>query len=291
MRRAVRYGCLWLPLGLLLSALALLIFLLFQAQRTPDGRPEYVALGSSFAAGAGLGRLQGDSPWLCARSINGYPQQLAHMRQLSIVDMSCGGAKAEHLLRGGQFFQRPQIAPIGAGTRLVTITVGGNDSLYIADLSQLAARNSGSLWGTLVRLFWAGPQSLPDRNFPKLGRELIQLVRAVHARAPQATIVLATYPAILPAAGTCPELGMTDAEADSMRQVANRLAAVTGSAARQGGAILVDMNRVGAAHHACSQDPWTYGWKNAGIAPFHPTLAGARATAEAISKVLDHQQL
>lgn len=51
----------------------------YQAQWRDVRKSEYVAMGSSFAAGAGLGRLQPGSPWLCARSVNGYPQQLAHM--------------------------------------------------------------------------------------------------------------------------------------------------------------------------------------------------------------------
>jgi hypothetical protein len=46
------------------------------------------------------------------------------------------------------------------------------------------------------------------------------------------------------------------------------------------------MNAIGAAHHACSPTPWTRGWTNAGAAPFHPTLLGAQATAEAISRAI-----
>lgn len=281
---------------MLLLALALLIVgftvvVWVQARRTPPERPEYVALGSSFAAGAGLGPLQKGSPLLCARSTNGYPEQLARIRDLSIVDMSCGGAKVGHLLRGGQFFQGPQMRVINAETRLVTITVGGNDSLYIADLSQLAARNGSSLWGRLVRQFWGGPKRMSERNFEKLKRELIALLRAIHARAPNALIVVATYPTVLPPTGTCPVLGLTAAEADSMRKVGDQLATATQSAAGQGGALLVDMHSLGADHNACSAAPWTYGWYNAGVAPFHPTPAGARATAEAISQALDHQQL
>ena len=269
-----------------LTLLALVILAIaaavWQGWRTPTGTPEYVALGSSFAAGADLGRLETHSPLLCARSVNGYPQKLARMRGLSIVDMSCGGAVTKHLLGGGQYFQGPQIRTIDARTRLVTITVGGNDIGYVGDLSLLAARHGHTAFGWLVRTFWKGPKTPAQRDFAGLQKELLATLKAVHARAPGATVVVASYPTILPPAGTCPTLGLSGVEADLMRQVGDKLAATTRSAALQDGAILVDMNTLGAGHNACSSVPWTRGWTNAGAAPFHPTLAGAQATAEAV---------
>lgn len=274
-------------LVVLVAAIAGLAWVLVQGQRTPLGRPVYVALGSSFAAGADLGALQKDSPTLCARSVNGYPQQLARLRHLPIVDMSCGGAVTQHVLHGGQFFQGPQLRTITPATQLVTLTVGGNDIGYIGDLSLLAARHDSTLFGWGVRTFWAGPKLPVQRPYATLHRALLQTLGAIHARAPAATIVVATYPTILPPAGTCPRLGLSTTETALMRQTGDALAAVTRSAAAQGGAVLVDMHVLGAQHNACSTRPWTRGWANAGLAPFHPTLLGAQATAAAISAALD----
>lgn len=287
MKRQLKRGCLGLVLILLALAVAALAFAFYQGKRTPGGRPEYVALGSSYAAGAGLGPLQDGSPLLCARSVGGYPQQLAQLRGLSIVDMSCGGGKTRHLLRGGQYFQGPQVRVIGAVTRLVTVTVGGNDIGYVGDLSMLAARNSTSLFGRLSKLFWSGPSSPAERNYAALRDEMIATLRDIHARAPKARIVVATYPTLLPPKGTCPRLGLTEAEAALMRRVGDDLAAITRSAAKQGGALLVDMHVLGAAHHVCSASPWANGWANGGVAPFHPNAAGAEASAKAISDALD----
>lgn len=273
---------------LVLLALIVLVlgFVLFQAHRMPKGRPDYVALGSSFAAGADLGPLQKGSPLLCARSINGYPQQLARLRGLSIVDMSCGGAVTGHVLRGGQFFQGPQIRVIDADTRLVTLTAGGNDIGYIGDLGLLAMRRSPSVFGWLARTLWKGPKTPAQRDFPGLHRDLVATLAAIHQRAPGAKIVVATYPTILPSSGTCPRLGLSVEEVDLMRQVGDQLAATTQAAAAEGGAILVDMHTLGEAHNACATDPWTRGSVHAGAAPFHPTLAGAQATAAAISQAI-----
>ena len=287
MRRGIKRGCLGSLLVLLLLLAAAVTVVWAQARRTPDNPPEYVALGSSFAAGAGLGPLQDDSPWLCARSVNGYPQQLARRLRYSTVDMSCGGAVTRHLLRGGQFFHGAQLRVVAQDTRLVTITVGGNDISYIGDLSMLAASNSGSLFGRLASLFWSGPKAESERNYARLRNELAATIRTIRGRAPKARIALATYPTILPPHGTCRNIGLSVAEADRMREVANRLAATTRTAAQEGGALVVDMNALGAAHNACSSEPWTFGWANAGAAPFHPTLRGAQATATAVAAALN----
>ena len=83
------------------SALTLagLVVLIVQGMRPPNHTAQYVALGSSFASGFGLGpRLQG-SPYACLKSSNGCPQQLARMLNLSLADMTCYGATTTHVLQ------------------------------------------------------------------------------------------------------------------------------------------------------------------------------------------------
>ncbi|WP_114229092.1 MULTISPECIES: SGNH/GDSL hydrolase family protein [Sphingomonas] len=280
----MRTGCLGLLASLAILALAADALAWWQARRPLPAPPTYVAMGSSFAAGAGLGSLAPGSPWLCARSTAGYPPQLARMLKLPLTDMSCGGAVTHHLLHGGQFFQGPQLRAVGPATRLVTITVGGNDVGYIGDLSLLAARHSHSLWGWLVRSFWPGPEPVEARDWTTLERELAATITAVHRQAPAGRVVVATYPAILPPRGTCPALALTANEAALMRTVGDRLAATTRAAATKAGATVIDMTALGQAHNACATQPWARGY--AGIAPFHPTLVGAHATATAIAITL-----
>ena len=277
----------WLLAGLMAIIGIGMAIAVAQGWRTPSGRPDYVALGSSFAAGAGLGALEPGSPTLCARSVDGYPQQLARLRAVALVDMSCGGAVTRHLLHGGQYFQGPQVRTITRATRLVTLTIGGNDVGYVADLSMLAARHTNSLFGRLVRWFWDGPRRPDARGYGQLRSDLIATLQTIHAAAPQAIVVIATYPTILPPSGTCPVLGLTAAEAGTMRQVGDTLASVTRSAAQAGGAILVDMHTLGTTHNACSSEPWVRGWMNGNIAPFHPTRIGAAATAHAIASQIE----
>jgi lysophospholipase L1-like esterase len=285
-RRIVKWGCL-IPLavvGVLVVIAGAVIF--YQGRQTPTGEPSYVALGSSYAAGAGLGSLQPGSPLLCARSVNGYPQQLARDLALSIVDMSCGGAVTANLIDGGQWFQGAQIRVIDRRTRLVTITAGGNDVGFVGDMSMGALRKTGTMLGWLADRFGGVPKPAAQRDFAKLHRELVALIREIHRRAPEAVVIVASYPRVLPSAGTCPQIKLTVAEVDLLRGVEQTLAATTAAAAKEGGATLVDMNAIGAGHDACSADPWTHGWSAFGDAPFHPTLAGAKATARAIADAL-----
>jgi lysophospholipase L1-like esterase len=275
-----------IALGLTLLAAGIALWLVLDARRTPTAEPEYVAMGSSYAAGAGLGPRQTGSPVLCSRSNNGYPPRLARALNLTLVDMTCSGSVTRHVLEGGQFFQDAQIRTLGPNTRLVTLTVGGNDVGFVRDLYLSAARKSDSVTETLIQKLWSGPPGIDQRNYAKLEAELTALLQTIRSRSPKATVVVATYPTVLPAHGTCPKLRLSNAEAALMRQVESKLAAVIREAARKGGATVVDMNALGAKHHACSSSPWTKGWGAISESPFHPTLEGAQATADAIAAAI-----
>jgi lysophospholipase L1-like esterase len=254
-----------------------LLVLLWQGKRKPDMLGQYVALGSSFAAGLGLGSRDPGSPFACMRSSNGYPHILARMTGLSLVDMSCSGSTTEHILKGGQVFLGPQLAAIGPDAQLVTITSGGNDVGYIGDL----AFASGSA-GALGKLFWKGAKPLEERDFDRVGENFRAIAQAIRTRAPRALIVLVSYPVILPDEDTCPRLGLDSMMADTGRAVGARLHEVTKQAAEDSGMLFVDMRAGSAGHGVCSDTPWVNGAKLGSGAPFHPNLAGAQATAETV---------
>ena len=270
----------------LIGAVGLFGVLVWQGHRAPTGNPHYVALGSSFAAGLGLGDRAPDSPLVCMRSVNGYPQQLARMLKLPLLDMSCSGATTTHLLSGGQMFQGPQIDAVTQDTALVTLTTGGNDVSYVGDMTFMAGRNGSSLTGWGLRRFWKGPRTFEQRDFAALESTLLATLRELRLRAPRAKIVVVTYPVILPPQGTCDKLGLSADEVATMRLVGERLADVTRSAAKSAGVIVVDMAALGEGHDACSTEPWVNGARDVAGSPFHPTLAGAEATAKAIAAAL-----
>jgi lysophospholipase L1-like esterase len=274
-------------LALVALALTIVATLYWQAQQKPTGQPVVVALGSSFAAGIGLGDRATGSPIVCQRSRNGHPQQLARLLQLPMRDMSCSGATAQHVLGGGQAFLGAQLDGLAKDTKWVTLTAGGNDVGYVGDLSFLAGRKDQTVMGWSMRQFWGGPRAPEQRDFAKLRIVLAATLAEIKRRAPRATIIVVTYPTILPPKGTCAKLGLTEAEADQMRGVGDSLAALTSAVAQEASAIAVDMHTLGAGHDACSAEPWVNGWHGTSGTAFHPTMAGAKATAAAISAAID----
>lgn len=262
-------------------AFAVVGILFYQGKRTPRITGQYIALGSSFAAGIGLGPREPGSPFVCMRSTAGYPHLLARMTGLSLVDMTCSGSTTEHILHGGQVFLGPQLAAVGPQTQLVTITSGGNDVRYIGDL-MFASRSAG----TIGRVFWKGPKPIETRDFAKVKDNFVRIVEAIRARAPAAKIVLVGYPAVMPAEGLCAGLRVDAKMADLARAVAARLDEATRAAAALSGAIFVDMGALGASHDACSAEPWINGAAPDFGTAFHPTAAGAKATAEAVFKAI-----
>ncbi len=269
-----------------------LALLAYQATRPPTGRPEYVALGSSYAAGSGLGARVGGAPFACVRGDGSYPRLLARRLSLSLVDVSCSGATASQVLNGGQYFQGPQVSAVTAQTKLVTLTVGGNDLHYVGDLLGLAKQKDGGVVGWIAPRLLLASHTDPKRDANALAANIRVIVRTVRHKAPSARIVIATYPAILPVQGVCPRLRLTIDEAAHMRVLATTLAQTTRDAARDSGATLVDIATLGRDHDACSQLPWVNGaYASSGDGgAFHPTRLGAASIAKNIASILNQNR-
>jgi lysophospholipase L1-like esterase len=253
----------------------------------PTTNSYYVALGSSFAAGLGLGPRAPRSPIVSQRSINGYPQQLARKLNIeSFTDMTSSGSTLLHVLNGGQMLLGPQIDALGPDTRLVTLTAGGNDIAYVGDLMSMAYRNYGGIIGSAVRLFWKGAKPANERNFVELAENLQATIAEIKRRSPQARIIIVTYPVILPPKEACEALFLTQEQVTLMRPVGEMLAQITRDIGLRMGATVVDMATLSIGHDACSAVPWVNGFKSGNGADFHPSKHGAEATANAIMRAI-----
>ncbi|MGX1668112.1 SGNH/GDSL hydrolase family protein [Streptomyces sp. NPDC055400] len=175
-----------------------------QGTRPPGGTGEYVALGSSFAAGPGVGQRAANSPALCARSDANYAQPVAHSREMSLTDVTCSGATTHDVLDGGQFFQPAQVDAVRSTTRLVTVTIGGNDVSYLGNLVAWSCGNARDR----VPLYWrpmvcsATPRTEVDDRLDRLPGQLDRIAQQVHRRAPRRGSALSiTRPCCRPRAG------------------------------------------------------------------------------------------
>ena len=73
----------------------------------------YVAMGSSFAAGPGVGPVTPGTPPRCGRGTLNYPNLLAQKLKLDLVDATCSGATTEHVLGPWKELPRVDLVPAG----------------------------------------------------------------------------------------------------------------------------------------------------------------------------------
>ena len=171
---------------------ALVMSLAANGAATAQMGADYVALGSSFAAGPDVGRHDPASPPVCGRSLDNYPHLLAARRSLTLEDRSCSGARTADITDNHQFGLAPQIEAVGRSTRLITITIGGNDVSFLGDLAAASCRNTGG-----VNCPGSSAATLETR-FGALQTALHGLLASLRDRAPNARIVLVDYVTIAP---------------------------------------------------------------------------------------------
>jgi lysophospholipase L1-like esterase len=245
-------------------------------------KPRYVAMGSSYASGVGIGERQANTPERCYRSVSNYAMLLAARRNLELTDASCSGATTDHVL--GPWNELPaQINAVTSDTRLVTITIGGNDLRFAAWLRAASCRA-----GAIAEP--CGSVPLPsEADYAKLDRNLRAIAQEVRRRAPAARLVFVPYVA-LNSGKPCPLETIAPADAAAARIMAQRLAATTRAAARDNRADVVDVDMASKDHTPCSPIPWSLGfpsgYERSQGAPWHPNAAGHAAIADMLDTLL-----
>lgn len=245
---------------------------------------KYVAMGSSFAAGPGIPSYYEDPSAPCARSTGNYAHQIASRRGFALTDVSCSGAVTAHLA-GPRGAIPPQLDALTPDTRLVTITIGGNDLNYIGRLSAAACNSHAAQSWDKEKC--PVPPAPDEAAYAALAVRMDATAKEVRRRAPDARLVLVDYLTILPAVGTCDATPLSSPEADASRETARRLAAITARTAADNGADVVKSSELSADHDACSSDAWMNGFPALGSGtPYHSNAKGMTAVADALEKLL-----
>jgi lysophospholipase L1-like esterase len=239
---------------------------------------QYVALGSSYAAGFGI-QPQEPGAGSCGRSEIDYPHLVATKLHLQLDDVSCGGAVTANALATPQGSAPPQVDAVTSQTRLVTMTIGGNDVDYIS--TAIACGQAVSTCTTT-----ANPTRI-DAEFQVLPRSLTDLIQAIRAKAPSAIIVLVAYPRLVPPTA-CPALHYTPAATRLVGSMGQRLEQVFVTVARMDSVRFADPYVVGAAHGPCATgtNQWVAGLVPSNGFEYHPTAAGHQEMARLVEQVL-----
>lgn len=174
----------------------------------------------------------------------------------------------------------PQIRALSDSTRLVTLTIGGNDSgLFSTAASCLALTATGPVFSgrdartcrsTLVH---DGVDSLTTKIDDTVQAGVLRAVEAVREAAPNATVIVVGYPAIFPNAANTPRHGcfrsaldvasltgafpqdafpFTNTDTRYLNGVQARLDQVTASAAESAGVAYVSSFRATESRSACA---------------------------------------
>lgn len=226
----------------------------------PNAR--YIALGSSFASGAGIATETTD----CRRSDHSYPHLVAASLTLELVDATCAGATTADVVAA--------LDAVTAETKLVTLTVGGNDIGYNASADACARPTTCTVDHSAIST---------------LAASLTTLIDAIRGAAPDATIVLVTYPRIVPAE-PCAALSFATAEATAVADLGVALQYTFLSVADQKKIRIADAYAASAGHGPCAAADarWIDGATVAEPAlPFHPTAAGHAAMSALVLDALD----
>lgn len=259
----------------------------------------YVSLGDSYTAGPLIPPPNPDFPG-CIKSLNNYPHLVAQDKNLQLTDVSCSGAKTTDMTKSQDVSPNPdpppQFSALNSTTKVVTITIGGND-IGFTEISKNCA--SATNTGTPCQDFYVknGDDEISDRinaTAPKVANVL----QGIHKRAKNAAVYMVNYLPIMPEQdpkwtidnrvpghGCWPTVPITDGDAAYVSAKENELNDMLKAQAAANIATLVDGYKAGIGHDAC-QTPLTR-WVEPEVpplaaAPLHPNLNGMKGYANTV---------
>jgi len=251
------------------------------ATATLPASPQYVALGDSVAAGAGLPLLAGASAEdsLCGRSSAAYSQQVASSLGTDVTLLACSGAKVDEGIYGPQTrkgsvltAQLDQAFSTGKPD-VITVTIGANDARWIEFMTKCYITTCGT------RFDDAAAKVLRADLRVELAAMLYKLKSLSGTDTPPKVLISGYY---TPLASTeC--LGanrITPTELSWIKtQTANLNQAIRSVTPYASYATYVPVDFTG--HELCSADPWVQAIT--ATAPLHPTVDGQAAMAQAFT--------
>ena len=240
----------------------------------------YVALGSSFAAGPGIPAQLGT----CGRSDHNYAHLIANSLDLVLTDVSCNGATTDNIRNTPQGDAAPQVDAVTQETALVTVTIGGNDINYTSSTFACSGTAPGERCTANL------DQARINDAVSQLPNKLSATFDAIRAKAPQATIVLVTYPRVFPVdAISCSELQLSAEDTTYLADLGQKLEEIFVSVASSRQILIADSYVRAAGHGPCA--PAAERWVNgAGVADtgirYHPTAEGHAEMARLVLAAL-----
>jgi lysophospholipase L1-like esterase len=267
---------------LALAALALAAVLAAGARAA-----NYVALGDSYAAGPLIPNPV--LPLGCLKSDHNYPHLAAPGIGLSLRDVSCSGATTADMTNPQNVEpdgpNPPQLNALEASTKVVSLTIGGNDIGFSEVIESCSTLNPFS-HPCLDKYDSSGVDQLKAR-IEATAPKVAAVLQGIHSRAPEARVFVVNYAAILPETGygCWPQMPLGFQDVPYLRSTEKRLNSMLATQAAANGATLVDWYTASIGHDACksSSTRWVEPLVPTNpAAPVHPNAAGMQGGANAL---------
>ncbi|HEY9474129.1 MAG TPA: SGNH/GDSL hydrolase family protein [Mycobacteriales bacterium] len=218
---------------------------------------DYAALGDSYSSGVGTSGATGD----CLRSPQGYPQLWVNTHAVSSFQFAaCSGATTDDVLAN-------QLTALNAGTDLVSITIGGNDTGFADTLTTCQLNGDSACQTAVNNARTAATTTLPGK--------LDNTYAAIRSRAPNARVVVLGYPRLFELTSSCGFFGLDLFKRTILNQGADDLEAVIAGHAAAAGFNFVDTRGIFTGHGVCGSSPWINGFNLFDItSSYHPNTSG-----------------
>lgn len=253
--------------------------------------PEYVALGDSMASGPLIPDITGQLA--CGRSTHNYAHVLAS--QLGVAglnDVTCSGAATKHMTESQSLSilgqpagtAPPQFDALTADTKLVTLTIGGNDVGLVG-----VAQDCVNLLPTgtpCKNKYTQGGVDQIAQRVDAFEPKLSAVLDGIRQRSPQARVVLTGYGLYIKPGGCWPSVPVLPVDADWLQGSVNRMNGAIARQASAHGMTYIDLVAPSQGHDACqpASAKWLEGFvPTSPAAPLHPNQTGEANYARIIA--------
>lgn len=244
----------------------------------------YVNMGDSYSAGSGILPPAPGAPPQCTQSALNWGHDLAMAKGYRLTDVSCGGAQTKDY-RTSQFpGVAPQLDALSAATNLVTMTIGGNDNNVFIDTIQkcgAAAATTAGQGNPCERQYGRSfENTINNSTYPNI----VQALRDVRAKAPNAKIGISSYLRILPPTRGCyPIMPVASGDVRYLNRIQATLNNAVARAAAATRVTFINQAPADTGRDACQ--PIGRRWVepvigSTNFVPVHPNALGEKAMAD-----------
>lgn len=242
-------------------ALATVLAVLAGGTAVASAADRYVALGDSYSAGTGTRTYTNET---CARSNTAYPSLLAAARpNTALTFVACNGATTADVLAN-------QISSVTSGTKLVSISIGGNDAGFADVITECAL----PAWASNCAAKVTTAQNYIRNTLPA---KLNAVYAQIKSRAPSAKVAVLGYPRIFNGEDCQAATFFSPDDITRLNATADLMRTTIRARAQAYGFSFGDVIPAFVGHAVCDSPAWLNGLSSPIRESYHPNVAGHRS--------------